>query len=92
MAERIIYRYRCGIAWRDLPADFGPWQTVWKRHRAWAADGTWDQVLDALLVRADADGELDWSVAVECFTLRAAIGFCASRIHTGVGLVMTNFH
>ncbi|MDT1992405.1 IS5/IS1182 family transposase, partial [Micrococcus luteus] len=29
------------------------------------ADGIWDQVLDALLVRADADGELDWSVAVD---------------------------
>lgn len=25
----IIYRYRCGIAWRDLPEVFGPWQTVW---------------------------------------------------------------
>ncbi|WP_306996201.1 transposase [Amycolatopsis thermophila] len=27
MAEGIIYRYRCGIAWRNLPAMFGPWQT-----------------------------------------------------------------
>lgn len=71
MVEGIIYRYRCGIAWRDLPADFGPWQTVWKRHRAWAVDGTWDQVLDALLVRADADGGLDWSVAVDSTICRA---------------------
>ncbi len=71
MVEGIIYRYRCGIAWRDLPADFGPWQTVWKRHRAWAADGIWDQVLDALLVRADAEGELDWSVAVDSTICRA---------------------
>ena len=39
MIEGIIYRYRCGIAWRDLPAEFGPWKTVWKRHRWWAADG-----------------------------------------------------
>lgn len=71
VVEGIIYRYRCGIAWRDLPADFGPWQTVWKRHRAWAVDGTWDQVLDALLVRADADGDLDWSVAVDSTICRA---------------------
>ncbi|WP_288833895.1 IS5 family transposase [uncultured Corynebacterium sp.] len=71
VVEGIIYRYRCGIAWRDLPADFGPWQTVWKRHRAWSADGTWDRILDALLVRADADGELDWSVAVDSTTCRA---------------------
>lgn len=71
MVEGIIYRYRCGIAWRDLPSDFGPWQTVWKRHRAWSADGTWDRILDALLVRADANGELDWSVAVDSTICRA---------------------
>lgn len=59
VVEGIIYRYRCGIAWRDLPAEFGPWQTVWKRHRAWSGDGTWDRILDALLVRADANG--DWT-------------------------------
>ena len=25
MVEGIIYRYRTGIAWRDLPEVFGPW-------------------------------------------------------------------
>ncbi|AZT92937.1 hypothetical protein CXR23_07115 [Brevibacterium aurantiacum] len=30
----IAYRHRVGIAWRDLLREhFGPWQTVWKRHR-----------------------------------------------------------
>nr|MBA2559836.1 transposase [Propionibacteriales bacterium] len=43
--EGIGYRYRAGIAWRDLPGDFGPWQTVWKRHGRFAGDGTWDAVL-----------------------------------------------
>ncbi|MPY84262.1 MAG: transposase [Actinophytocola sp.] len=33
VVEGMIYRCRCGIAWRDLPVEFGPWQTVWKRHR-----------------------------------------------------------
>ena len=36
VVEGIVYRYRTGIAWRDLPGEFGPWQTVWKRHRAQA--------------------------------------------------------
>lgn len=32
--EGIVYRYRTGIPWRDLPRErFGPWQTVWKRRR-----------------------------------------------------------
>ncbi|MFE5836450.1 transposase [Arthrobacter sp. NPDC056493] len=26
--EGIIYRYRSRIAWRDVPAEFGPWQTI----------------------------------------------------------------
>lgn len=30
MAEGIIYRYRWGIAWRDLPREFERWQTMWK--------------------------------------------------------------
>ena len=33
--EGIIYRYRTGVAWRDLPERFGPWKTVWKRHCAY---------------------------------------------------------
>lgn len=42
----IAYRYRTGIPWRDLPRGaFGPWQTVWKRHKKSADDGTWDRVL-----------------------------------------------
>ena len=44
VVEGIIYRYRVGIPWRDLPECFGPWQTVWKRHRRYAGDGTWDRV------------------------------------------------
>jgi transposase len=48
VVEGINYRYRCGLAWRDLPADFGPWQTVWKRHRRFTADGTWEAILTAL--------------------------------------------
>jgi putative transposase len=28
VVDGIIYRYRCGIAWRDVPDVFGPWQTL----------------------------------------------------------------
>ncbi len=71
VVEGIIYRLRTGIAWRDLPAAFGPWQTVWKRHRRFSSDGTWDQILAQLLCEADAEGDLDWSVAVDSTINRA---------------------
>ena len=67
----MIYRYRSRVPTRDRPADFGPWQTVWKRHRRFAADGTWDAVLTALLSLADADDVIDWSaVAVDSTSCR----------------------
>jgi len=69
--EGIIYRYRCGIAWRDLPSGFGPWQTVWTWHRRLAGDGTWDVVLERLTAVADADGLIDWSVSVDSTIARA---------------------
>ena len=71
LVEGAIYRLRTGMAWRDLPREFGPWQTVWKRHRRFAGDGTWDRVLGVLLAQADADGELDWTVSVDSTINRA---------------------
>lgn len=71
MVEGIIYRYRTGIAWRDLPRTFGPWQTVWAWHRRLAGDSTWDVVLDRLLTAADAAGQVDWSVSVDSTIARA---------------------
>lgn len=72
VVEGIAYRFRTGIPWRDLPREqFGPWQTVWKRHRRLAGDGTWDRVLGELLADADAAGLIDWQVSVDSTVTRA---------------------
>ena len=71
VVEGIVHRYRCGIAWRDLPDRFGPWQTVWKRHARFSRDGTWDKVLAAVIASADAAGEVDWAVSVDSTVNRA---------------------
>jgi transposase len=65
VVEGIIFRYRAGLPWRDLPVEFGLWQTVWKRHRRFSGDGTWDRILGQLLAEADAVGEIDWTVSVD---------------------------
>ena len=65
VVEGIVYRLRTGTAWRDLPEGFGPWQTVWKRHRRYSLDGTWDRLLTKLLTDADAAGEIDWQLSVD---------------------------
>src|SRR5215207_4807053 len=71
VVEGIVFRFRTGIPWRDLPAAFGPWQTIWKRHRRFSADGTWDRIPARLLAEADAAGELDWDVSVDSTINRA---------------------
>jgi hypothetical protein len=47
--EAILWRYRTGCPWRELPAEFGPWQTLWKRHRRWSAEGVYQRILERLV-------------------------------------------
>jgi len=71
VVEGIVFRYRTGVAWRDLPGRFGPWQTVWKRHHRFATDGTWDKQLRVIQAEADAAGRVDWNVSVDSSIVRA---------------------
>jgi putative transposase len=71
MVEGIIYRYRCGLTWRDVPVVFGPWQTIWTWHRRLAREGVWDMVLRRLLATADAAGRIDWAISVDSTIARA---------------------
>ena len=40
--DAVLYRYRTGIPWRDLPARFGDWKTVHQRFSRWAKSGVFD--------------------------------------------------
>jgi transposase len=70
VVEGIVWKYRTGAPWRDLPERFGPWQTVWKRHAKWSKDGTWQRVWQALQAQADAAGDLEWLVSVDSSLVR----------------------
>ncbi|MGX1955212.1 IS5 family transposase [Streptomyces sp. CB02115] len=70
--EAIAWKYRTCSPWRDLPEDLGPFQTAHKRLIRWAVDGTWEQILVALLAVADADEDVSWTVSVDSTICRAA--------------------
>lgn len=53
--EAVLYRYRAGIPWRDLPERFGDFRTVHTRFARWARSGVWARVFEILA--ADADNE-----------------------------------
>ena len=48
LVNAIFYVVRSGGAWRLLPKDFGPWQTVYGYFRVWCQDWTWRFIHDAL--------------------------------------------
>ncbi len=57
MFDAIRYRTRTGCAWRALPHDFPPWQTVARRFYTWRDNGVFDRVHDALRERVrEQDG------------------------------------
>jgi transposase len=58
--EAVLYRYRAGIPWRDLPERFGAWKKrfgAWKkvhtRFCRWARSGVWARVFEHLADAAD---------------------------------------
>jgi transposase len=53
--EAVLYRYRAGIPWRDLPERFGAWKKVHTRFSRWAESGIWRKIFQTLA--ADADQE-----------------------------------
>ena len=44
----MLYWLRSGCAWRLLPHDFPPWQTVYHYWRLWRRQGLWERVLATL--------------------------------------------
>jgi transposase len=53
--EAVLYRYRAGIPWRDLPERFGDFRVVHTRHTRWSETGVWKRIFEALA--KDADNE-----------------------------------
>lgn len=51
--EAVLYRYRAGIPWRDLPERFGDFRVVHTRFSRWGRRGVWERVFQHLAQEAD---------------------------------------
>jgi transposase len=51
--EAVLYRYRAGVPWRDLPERFGNWSIVHTRFSRWAENGVGAAVFKQLSNEAD---------------------------------------
>ena len=44
----IVWVMRTRSSWRDLPLEFGKWETAYKRYRLWQDAGLWPRLLELL--------------------------------------------
>src|SRR6476646_3076830 len=55
VVEAVLYRFRTGCPWRDLPARFGHFKTVHQRFSRWAKSGVFERIFK--LLSSDPDNE-----------------------------------
>lgn len=80
MLDGCFWVLATGAPWRDLPERFGPWQTVYDHFRRWRKSGVFARILEALQVKLDGRGLIDWDLwCVDGASVRA------SRAAAGAG-------
>lgn len=73
MLNGIFWILGTGAPWRDLPERFGPWQTVHRYFSQWRKAGVFARIIEALQVKLDAQGLIDWELwCVDGSSVRAA--------------------
>ncbi len=56
--EAVLYRYRAGIPWRDLPGRFGDFRVIHTRFSRWAQKGVWQNIFEVLSDEADDEYQM----------------------------------
>lgn len=70
--EGVIWRFRTGGQWREMPREFGAWSTVHNRFRQWRDVGVFEALLEDLTAEAAKRGKVDLSlVSIDSTTARA---------------------
>lgn len=66
MLEGLIWKLRVGCPWRDLPIEFGPWESVYTRFSRWSEQGIYEKVFEELRDNFDSI-----NVSLDSSTVRA---------------------
>ena len=70
--EGVIWRFRTGSQWREVPPEFGSWSTVYGRFAQWRDAGVFAALLEGMIAEAARRGQVDMSlVSVDSTVARA---------------------
>jgi transposase len=70
--EGVIWRFRTGSQWREVPEEFGAWQTVYGRFTQWRDVGMFAVLMEGMIAEAARRGQADMSlVSVDSTVARA---------------------
>ena len=53
--EAVLWRFRTGLPWRDLPERFGNWNSVYIRFRRWTLSGVFERVFNTFSEEFDLE-------------------------------------
>ena len=68
----ILWRFRTGSGWRDVPERYGSWSTLYDRFNAWSKAGVFQGLMDALIAEAACRGQVGLElVSVDSTIVRA---------------------
>jgi transposase len=56
MIEAMLYRMRVGCPWRDLPPEFGCWNSIYQQFNRWSSKNKWMKIFKNLV----QDPDLEW--------------------------------
>ncbi|WP_443080332.1 transposase [Streptomyces sp. SP18BB07] len=72
LVNGVMWRFRTGGPWRDMPERYGPWSTVYGRFHLWVGAGVFQTLLEAVIAQAAARGQADLGlVSVDSTVARA---------------------
>lgn len=71
LIDGIRWRVRVGAPWRDVPEQYGHWQSIYGLFRRWQRDRVWPLIWSKLLALAEVAGLIVWTASVDSTINRA---------------------
>ncbi|WFR67693.1 IS5 family transposase [Curtobacterium flaccumfaciens] len=65
VVEAVVWRFRTGAPWRDLPERFGHWNTIYRNFDRWAKAGIWIRLLEHVQAATERHGDIDWGGSID---------------------------